>query len=342
MKTARTFGLIGCILLLVGTANAGVTAIRQTLDYTHNGDSEEPWFIPSDIITDYSPYYYPYYRGMREDWGWTHDVRGHVPSDATGILSATLAINAWNIEDTSPEAPEIHVIYANGIKLGHLEPTGSRAWKTTEFDLPRVVLDQLWADKQVYIFMDIDTVVDMVSQRVTLEYSTLTVNYNVTGAGIPARLSVHRFWSEAIASYLYTAKAREKDKLVRRFSDVWVYQGIEYQALPPSFEPGSVPVYRFWSDDLWTHFYTIDPTERDELIDGPSTTWIYEGEAFWVFPPETRVPGTIPVYRFWSEPIRRHFYTTNEEQKDDIIRELANVWTYEGVVWRAFPYEPVE
>ncbi len=338
MKTAHVLGLIGSILLLAGTAGAGVTTIRHTLDYTDNEHLAEPWFIPPDIIRDHSPYY----RGMWEDWGWTHDIRHRVPSDAKGILSATLTINAWDVDNTDPEGDEIDIIYANGVRIGQLEPTNGRVWKTTQFTLPREVLDKLWADGKVYIFMNIDSINDMVGHRVTLEYSTLTVNYNVTGSGTPSRLSVHRFWCEAISSYLYTAKTKEKDKLIKNAAGVWVYQGVEYQALPADFEDGSAPVYRFWSDTLRTHYYTIDVAERNKLIYEASATWVYEGEAFWAFPPNNRMSGTIPVYRFWSDAIKRHFYTTNEEQKDKLIAENWDVWTYQGVAWYAYPYETAQ
>jgi hypothetical protein len=323
-------------MLLAGTANAGVTAIRQTLDYTHNAKWGEPWFIPPGVVTDHSPYH----RGMWEDWGWTHDVRGRVPGDAKGILSATLTINAWDVADLRPDAPEIHMIYANGIELGRLEQTPPRAWGITQFELPQEVLDQLWDDRQVYIFMNIDSVVDMVGQRVTLEYSTLTVNYSVTGKGTPSRLSVHRFWSEALSTYFYTANETEKENLIKDTAGGWVYQGVEYRALPAEFEPDSAPVYCFWSDVFKTHLYTIDPAMRDTINEKFSSVWTDRGEAFWAFPPDVEVTGTIPVYRFRSDSIRRYFYTLNEAQRDQIILDHSDVWTYEGIAWHAYPYQP--
>ncbi len=36
---------------------------------------------------------------------------------------------------------------------------------------------------------------------------------------------------------------------------------------PPNEEPdGTRPVYHFWSEGLKCHFYTIDPSERDEKL----------------------------------------------------------------------------
>jgi hypothetical protein len=332
MKAAHALVLTASVLLLASVANAGVTTIRNTLDYTSNAEWGEPWFLPPDIIPDHSPYH----RGMWEDWGWMHDVRTRVPSDAKGILSATVTINAWDVDANDPEGPEIDVIYANSVRLGVLEGTDGRVWKATQFNLPREVLDELWSEGRVYIFMDIDEEEDFVGHRVTLNYATLTIQYNVSGAGTTSRLPVHRFWSSALGSYFYTANEAEKEKLENDAVGVWTYQGVAYYALPPAFEPNSAPVYRFWSDILKTHFYTISEKERDKLIEQFEGRWIYEGEAFWAFAAGQQPLGTIPVYRFWSDTVRRHFYTTSEEQKDKIILESSDVWTYEGIAWYAY------
>ena len=332
MKSAYVLGLIGCILFLAGAANAGITIVRDTLDYNHNVEQDGVWFIPPDIITDHSPYH----RGMWEDWGWTHDISTRVPSDAKSIRSATLTINAWDVDGNDPEGSEIDVVYANSIRLGELEGTEALAWKTTQFELPQQVINDLWVNGKVYIFMDIDTVDDMVGHRVTLGYATLTVEYNVSGKGTLSRLPLHRFWASSLATYLFTISESEKSKLINNYADVWTYQGVEYYVLPPEFEANSAPVYRFWSDVLKTHFYTISPSEKDKLIAESSQTWTYENEMFWAFPVGKQPAGTIPVYRFWSDTIKRHFYTSDEAQKNRIILENADVWTYEGIVWYAY------
>ncbi len=331
MKTAHALGLIGCIILLAGTANAGVTTIRQTLDYTCNGEWAEPWFIPPDIIRDHSPYH----RGMREDWGWTHDIRNRVPSDAKGIISATLSISAWDVD-----AGMENGIYINGVRIGILSETGDWAWGTSTFTLPSSALSDLWSNGFLNVRMDIDE--NLTGSRITLGSATLTVNYNVTGKGTPARLSVHRFWSAALQSYFYTAKESEKAKLISDPASAWVYQGVEYQALPADLEPGSAPVYRFWSDTFKTHLYTIDPALREEINLKFPSIWTDQGEAFWAFPPDVEVPGTIPVYRFRSDIIQRFFYTINEAQKDRLILEHSDVWTFEGIAWHAFAYQPAQ
>ena len=43
------------------------------------------------------------------------------------------------------------------------------------------------------------------------------------------------------------------------------------------------PVYRFWSDVLSTHFYTISETQRDWLIANYPTVWTYENIAWYAY-----------------------------------------------------------
>jgi predicted phosphodiesterase len=43
-----------------------------------------------------------------------------------------------------------------------------------------------------------------------------------------------------------------------------------------------------------------------------------------------------PVYRFWSPVLGRHLYTLDEAEKATLLGQYSNVWTYEGVAFRAF------
>ncbi len=47
---------------------------------------------------------------------------------------------------------------------------------------------------------------------------------------------------------------------------------------------------------------------------------------------------TVPyasVYRFWASATGRHFYTASEREKDKLITQYSNVWTFEGVAYNA-------
>jgi hypothetical protein len=43
-----------------------------------------------------------------------------------------------------------------------------------------------------------------------------------------------------------------------------------------------------------------------------------------------------PVYRFWSPGSSQHFYTIRAAERDKLIDNYSNVWTYEGVAYYAF------
>ena len=332
MERARIAGFIVCGLLLAGVANAGLTTIEDTLDHTTNGDWVGTWFVPPDTILDHSPFY----RGMWEDWGWTHSLIDDVPFDALGIESATLEIHAWDVDANDPEGAEIDIVYANGVRLGVLEDTGGRLWKSTTFELPASVLASLWVDGEVYIFVDIDSISDLAGHRVTLEYATLTVKYVVSGEGNPSRLPVHRFWSPVLGGHFYTTQQSEKEKLEAEYADVWTYEGVAYHALPDDREPNSAPVYRFWSESLGSHFYTMDEEERDRLINEFWDVWTFEETVFYAFPADQQPDDTLPVHRFWSETLGHHFFTIDEEEKDRLINEFPDVWAYEGIAWYAY------
>lgn len=97
------------------------------------------------------------------------------------------------------------------------------------------------------------------------------------------------------------------------------------------------PVYRFWSPTLQVHFYTISEQEKAGILARyPSSLWTYEGVGFNGF--TSPVPGTVPLFRFWSPRLGDHFYTTNAAERDYIIGHYdLNTWRYEGVAYYVYP-----
>ncbi len=97
---------------------------------------------------------------------------------------------------------------------------------------------------------------------------------------------VHRFWSDALGVYFYTIMESEREKLEVQYSHVWTYEGPAFYAFPEGKQPADVvPVYRFWSDVLGYHFYTITESERDRLIVEYPHVWAYEGIAWYAYAP---------------------------------------------------------
>ena len=95
-------------------------------------------------------------------------------------------------------------------------------------------------------------------------------------------------------------------------------------------------VYRFWSPVTDRHFYTASAGEKDKLISNYSHVWTYEGVAFHACVTDYFV-GLLPVYRFWSAAASSHFYTISESEKDKLVNQYSDVWTYEGPAFYAYP-----
>jgi hypothetical protein len=120
---------------------------------------------------------------------------------------------------------------------------------------------------------------------------------------------------------------------------VFVFSGAVAAPAQPATaaEPGTSAVYRMWSPEFRGHFYTMSVAERDHIIDTyPDSTWTYEGAAYSAY--ASQVSGTVPLYRFWSAEFRGHFFTTNEDEKNQVIANYSDsTWLFEGVAFYVYP-----
>ncbi len=156
----------------------------------------------------------------------------------------------------------------------------------------------------------------------------------------PAALRpVFRFWSPALLRHFYTLSTAERDKLINNYSAVWTYEEVAYYAFATDAEPGISPVYRFWSGTLNTHFYTMNPAERDKLVNNYSQTWAYEGIAFYTYPGGLgyeRPVGVNSVYRLWSATLGTHFFGVSDADWNELYYVSTPVWEWEGFAWYAY------
>ena len=125
-------------------------------------------------------------------------------------------------------------------------------------------------------------------------------------------------------SYVYQVKTRDKSPSHNEGT-----YSISASATTPS------PVYRFWSPVLSRHFYTISEAEKDKLINNYSHVWTYERVAYQAYADDTQ-PGVAPIYRFWSGTLNAHFYTMKVSERDKLISNYSQVWTYEGIAFYAY------
>jgi len=156
------------------------------------------------------------------------------------------------------------------------------------------------------------------------------------GTAIESALhDVYRFWSPITGTHFYTASDEERDKLLENSADVWTYEGVVFRAFPDASDPQTKPVYRFWSGSLGTHFYTLSESEKNKLIEEYADVWVFEGAVFYAYTPDEYPAWASPVYRFWSPVTQAHFFTLDEAERDWLISEYSDVWTYEGIAWYA-------
>jgi hypothetical protein len=146
---------------------------------------------------------------------------------------------------------------------------------------------------------------------------------------------VYRFWSPAYARHFYTLDEAERGKVLNDYADIWIPEGVAYYAFANDAEADTSPVYRFWSDSLRSHFYTLSQSERDKLINDPVHLWTYEGIAFYAYAGDRSPVGTNPVYRFWSGELGSHFFTASDAEMNKLMSLAPRMWAFEGFAWYA-------
>ena len=151
-----------------------------------------------------------------------------------------------------------------------------------------------------------------------------------------ALVPLYWFQSPTPGKNFYTISAEEKTRVTQRYPDFWTFEGVACHVYSRASEPNLMPVYRFWSGRYLSHFYTLNEEEKNKVVKLYSSTWEYEGVAFYAYPEGRQPAGAIPIYRFWSNTLGGHSYTTDEAEKDRRIKESPQVWSYEGVAWYAY------
>lgn len=109
---------------------------------------------------------------------------------------------------------------------------------------------------------------------------------------------------------------------------------------PPVVPPrpdGSYPIYRFWSALHTHHFFTMSADERNYIIATWPNVWSYEGVSYYAY--RSPVAGTVPLYRFWSDPYQGHVFTASEAERN-YFRSLPHIWTHEeGIAYYVYNYQ---
>ncbi len=170
------------------------------------------------------------------------------------------------------------------------------------------------------------------------QHGSAVIDDIAIGSRAPAGTEpVLRFFSPVLNCHFFTASESEALKLVNDFPDVWEFENVAFFALSDATVAGALPVYRFFSPVLGSHFYTIKESEKNKLINQFPDIWDFEGIAFFAFTADTRPAETVPVFRFLNIQSGCHFFTASESERNKLLNNFPDVWIPEGIAWYAFP-----
>ena len=155
-----------------------------------------------------------------------------------------------------------------------------------------------------------------------------------------SRDPVFRFFNMPIGTaHFYTISETEKNAVIDSYSDIFNLEGVAWYAhIDEADAPEAKPVYRFLNLDLGSvHFYTLSETEKDAVISNYPDTFDYEGVAYYAYASGDQPIDALPVYRFLNLSLgSAHFYTISEAEKDAVIANYRDVFSYEGIAFYAF------
>ena len=152
------------------------------------------------------------------------------------------------------------------------------------------------------------------------------IAYYIYGNANPGT-PVYRFYNMINYSHFFTTSSAEKDHIIATWPDVYSYEGIAYNMYYAS-GANTAPLYRFYSSANNYHFFTSSLTEKNSIIANMSSTYTYEGIAYYVSNSST---SAAPVYRFCNKVNGSHFWTISASEKDHILATWPDVYSYEGV-----------
>lgn len=148
----------------------------------------------------------------------------------------------------------------------------------------------------------------------------------------PSSPAVYRLYNTATQRHLYTTDVNEVNVL--RTNRTWNYEGSAYWVESKSGCSANENVYRFYSERLQVHLYTTDENEKNVLMGYPQDAWRYEGVAFCA--KLASAADNRPVYRFYSEELKVHLFTSDNNEKIELEKYPPNLWRYEGVAYYAY------
>jgi hypothetical protein len=90
-------------------------------------------------------------------------------------------------------------------------------------------------------------------------------------------------------------------------------------------------VFRFYNVKTGTHFYTGTVEERDSVIATLGWLYRYEGVAYTA---DTYGSSNLtPLYRFYNKKTGTHFYTADQNEKNNTLNNLGATYQLDGITY---------
>lgn len=145
-----------------------------------------------------------------------------------------------------------------------------------------------------------------------------------------------------IDHYFVTADDDELDSLIGDPVQGWFKTDLGFNVWPADSPAPStaLPVCRFYSSLVNSHFYTASESECMELQESPDSGWAYEGTAFQALVPTAGAcpAGTTPVWRLFNN--RQHELDSNHRfvaSPETYRIMITDGWAGEGVAFCSPP-----
>jgi hypothetical protein len=143
-------------------------------------------------------------------------------------------------------------------------------------------------------------------------------------------MPVWRFYNLRTGSHFFTADPAERTSLQSPAAAVtYRYEGEAYQ-VNRADPTNSHMLYRFYNRRTGTHFYTVDPVERDNVIGRLGAIYQYDGPAYSV---STHPDYTRPVDRFYNVKTGTHLFSADPVEIQNIRSNLSKTYRWEGTVF---------
>ena len=154
-------------------------------------------------------------------------------------------------------------------------------------------------------------------------------------------IPLHRYWKIEVSDHLYTNDPSEIGTTVpgQKGKYNYAYERIQCFLYLKQID-NSVPLYRYFNNNVSDHLYTTDEGEIGTITPMMIGNDGYKFESIVGYCLITQDEGTVPLYRYWNPRNSDHFYTTDGLQEIGTVTEgetRRHGYTSQGVVCYVHP-----